>query len=741
MKRVSSIFFTIVIAFGSVLISQAMKKTTEGNLVYLLGEPLARTGGVSLQQQLHEDDKELTDSKANKEAAAKIAAAHANQKASKSQAADVSLQAGRQLNLARGLALAGCNRIQGNALQAGSVSRSPLQQFLDKQFAPFNKYKSVLPDDAWQIIIKASGIADFFSKFKPTCLFSCKLKRDAELTCFDYCPVQSPTCTQDGQFFFIDEEAASRVYSIDKLGVTHCLRPPVRTCEDPNNELPVKAFTVFKSVVASPTADILAVVAQEDKLLVDIDSGQKEYLRDADEAPVNYRIEFLCSRSKRTLGQIAFDSIPLRIDWNLQGTLLAVHKDSHCIEIMKMTRDKDEVTHELVTTIDTNAEINPWCPLAWSKDGKSLAIGFKYDQAQLFNLETGKSISIGQGPVTDIKWSPDGRYIAIGSGMAGICLWDAVASKIHGLLEAQDTCVANLAWSKDGKYLVAALNEGSVKIFDVESGLSNNNRVIQGSGERCDDCKVKFSPCGKFFAVSGKVLRIVDIATAHTVCSINKYGHNFSWSSDGSKIAFFESLKRVMYLYDVSFLHEDTFFKQLDGALTEDQLGLLMLLKDFKAENDESDAMELREIAQSSNIAGMTAQALCSTLNSFHNLMRQLIVKKYKISGFVKAANNEYCVGPDAFCQILKAQCTQFMNEPVKNPRNHDAIIGLTQFIYDECEGDTIAFEKHLNSVLDHIEKIMETSGWNRTFDEQARRKKNLLRAAITIGISNASGN
>jgi WD40 repeat protein len=56
--------------------------------------------------------------------------------------------------------------------------------------------------------------------------------------------------------------------------------------------------------------------------------------------------------------------------------------------------------------------------VAWSPDGKHLAIGSADQTAKVWNVVGGQqlvSLRGHQGPVTDVAWSPDGKRLATAS--------------------------------------------------------------------------------------------------------------------------------------------------------------------------------------------------------------------------------------------------------------------------------------------------------------------------------------
>ncbi|HLO32617.1 MAG TPA: hypothetical protein VK249_25950 [Anaerolineales bacterium] len=153
--------------------------------------------------------------------------------------------------------------------------------------------------------------------------------------------------------------------------------------------------------------------------------------------------------------------------------------------------------------------------LAWSPDGKRLALSFADRGLIVVDIETGKTVAQQQDfllPPTSLSWSPDGsRLIATGdlgfgfrrwrldtnqsirlydpragsaavqlawapdgtriaSGHAGgtVCFWNVSTNRCDGFIHAHQNVVASLAWSPDGSKL--ATGGGVIRIWDSQTG-------------------------------------------------------------------------------------------------------------------------------------------------------------------------------------------------------------------------------------------------------------------------------
>jgi len=129
-------------------------------------------------------------------------------------------------------------------------------------------------------------------------------------------------------------------------------------------------------------------------------------------------------------------------------------------------------------------ELRPlWLGLAWSPDGKKLAAvgalmhpdsGADEGMILIWDAETGKQEQLLTTGMNDyrlwtVAWSPDGRFMAVGSTGSDIFLWDVAGSiplaKLGGHTDISD----QLAWSLDGTRLASVARDGTLLIWDLSA--------------------------------------------------------------------------------------------------------------------------------------------------------------------------------------------------------------------------------------------------------------------------------
>ena len=176
--------------------------------------------------------------------------------------------------------------------------------------------------------------------------------------------------------------------------------------------------------------------------------------------------------------------------------------------------------------------------MAFSPDGKWLAVG-TFGQVVLYDAATWEAkeqFTEIADEARSLAFSPDGKTLAIGGGLTGrdgrILLLDMDSYKAVKLPIKHTDTIEGLAYRKDGKALLACANDNKVSLYENLPAPNaaildeHNGRVLAAS----------FSPKDGFVYVTGGMDKIIKVWNAKT----QKTVVNFDQSESGvTGLAFF----------------------------------------------------------------------------------------------------------------------------------------------------------------------------------------------------------
>ena len=154
------------------------------------------------------------------------------------------------------------------------------------------------------------------------------------------------------------------------------------------------------------------------------------------------------------------------VAWSPDGKYVAVGRFDNTIQVYAATSG-----NSLFTYMGHNDGINA---LVLSHDGQRVASGSSDGTAQVWRASDGHPLLIYKNHTSDVRsvsWSPDDKYIVSGSSDGTAQVWESVSG--HTLLtytKHTGGLVNAVAWSHHGSYIASGGNDVNTHIWEAQSG-------------------------------------------------------------------------------------------------------------------------------------------------------------------------------------------------------------------------------------------------------------------------------
>jgi WD40 repeat protein len=183
----------------------------------------------------------------------------------------------------------------------------------------------------------------------------------------------------------------------------------------------------------------------------------------------------------------------------------------------------------------------PVSSLAFSRDGKMLAVAGREESAFLFELTNGDRVPLEghAGLVNCVAFAPDGAIVASGSSDGTVRLWNAPGGQQRRVLSATGMGpVLTVAFSPDNKLLAAGGEDKVIRVFDLKTG--HVSARLEGSPEAV--LSLAFSPHASILASAGRdqAIRIWRMNSARLRSTWTGHGGrvwSIAFSPDGETLA------------------------------------------------------------------------------------------------------------------------------------------------------------------------------------------------------------
>ncbi len=175
--------------------------------------------------------------------------------------------------------------------------------------------------------------------------------------------------------------------------------------------------------------------------------------------------------------------------WNMQtgGRIATLHGHSASIQALAFSPDGSLLAScsadNTIVLWDMDSKHAAWtsppqsntvASIAFSPDGRTLASAVN-GQVILWNIGNNsaqqlRTFLVGDANITDLKYSPDGKILAVAAEDGTITLWNPETGVELAILQGHSDVVNKIAFAPGGDMLVSVSDDGTLILWDVNTG-------------------------------------------------------------------------------------------------------------------------------------------------------------------------------------------------------------------------------------------------------------------------------
>ncbi|MEO0223796.1 MAG: hypothetical protein ABIL76_01725, partial [candidate division WOR-3 bacterium] len=157
-----------------------------------------------------------------------------------------------------------------------------------------------------------------------------------------------------------------------------------------------------------------------------------------------------------------------------------------------------------------------------------------------------KTLEVHSDYVVSVSFSPNGKYLASGSEDGTIKIWEVESWKLIKTLTGHSNSVLSVSFSPDGKFLASGSYDKTIKIWEV--GTWKETKTLKGHSNSV--FSISFSPDGKYLASGSwdRTIKIWEVGSWKEITTLTGHSgsvYSVSFSPDGKFLASGSSDKTI----------------------------------------------------------------------------------------------------------------------------------------------------------------------------------------------------